>query len=104
MEHVGHVWRIRSGRVEEYERRHRTIWPELEAVLRAAGVERWSIHRWDDVVFSYLACEDYERLVEVYNADPVASLWEQAFADLLDYPNADPRTGWPERLKEVWTL
>lgn len=104
MEHVGHVWRVRPGGREEYLRRHATVWPELERMMRAAGIETYAIYLWGEVVFSHMAVADYERLVQAYGEDPVARRWEEAFADLLDYPGADPCTGWPERLEEVWSL
>jgi len=34
----------------------------------------------------------------------IAQRWEEEMADVLEYPNADPETGWPERLPEVWSL
>jgi L-rhamnose mutarotase len=104
VEHVGHVWRIRPGRREEYADRHATVWPELEALLRGAGVNSYVIYAWGEIVFSHMAVEDYERLVELYNGDPIAARWEEAFADLLEYPQADPLSGWPERLQEIWKL
>jgi L-rhamnose mutarotase len=104
MENVGHVWRVRPGRAKEYDDRHAEIWPELEAVMRRAGVRRYVIYRWGEVVFSHLEVEDYERLVAVYGDDPVAARWEDAFSDLIELPGADPETGWPKRLAEVWSL
>lgn len=104
MERVGHVWRIKDGRTEEYARRHATIWPELEQVLRDAGITGYSIYLWGDIVFSHMEVDNFERLVEQFNGDPVGQRWEAEFSDLLEYPNADPATGWPERLQEVWTL
>lgn len=35
--------RLKPGAVEEYKRRHDEIWPELSAVLRAAGISDYSI-------------------------------------------------------------
>jgi L-rhamnose mutarotase len=103
-ERVGHVWRVRPGMGAEYDRRHAEVWPELEALMRAAGVRRYSIYRWGDVVFSHMEVDDYDRLVASYGDDPVSERWEAAFADILEFPNADPVTGWPERLPEVWSL
>jgi hypothetical protein len=48
--------------------------------------------------------DDYDLLIERFGRDPLGERWEQQFADILDYPNADPRTGWPETLVEVWDL
>lgn len=104
MERVGHVWRVRPGQAEEYRRRHATVWPEIEALLRAAGVERYTIYAWGELVFSHLEVPSYAALVERFNGDPIAQRWEEELADVLEYPNADPETGWPERLPEVWSL
>jgi L-rhamnose mutarotase len=104
MERVGHVWRVRPGMGDEYRRRHATVWPEIDALLREAGVERYTIYAWGDVVFSHLEVPSYAALVERFNGDPIAQRWEEEMADVLEYPNADPATGWPERLPEVWSL
>jgi L-rhamnose mutarotase len=101
---VGHVWRVRPGQADEYDRRHAEVWPELEELMRGTGVRRYSIYRWGEIVFSHMEVDDYARLVERYVGDPVAERWEAAFVDLLELPNADPDTGWPERLTEVWSL
>jgi L-rhamnose mutarotase len=101
---VGHVWRVRPGMGAEYDRRHADVWPELEDLMRRAGVVRYSIYRWGEVVFSHMEVEDYARLVERYGDDPVSARWEAEFDDLLEFPGADPATGWPERLTEVWSL
>jgi L-rhamnose mutarotase len=103
MDRVGHVWRVKPGMAEEYARRHRAIWPELEVVLREAGVTTYTIYLWGEFVFSHLECDDFERLVERFNGDPVARRWEEEFSDVIEYPNADSK-GWPERLREVWSL
>jgi L-rhamnose mutarotase len=33
MSRIGHVWRAKPGKIDEYKRFHATIWPELEQVL-----------------------------------------------------------------------
>jgi L-rhamnose mutarotase len=104
MAHVGHVWRIRPGKAEEYARRHATVWPEVEALLRRLGVRTYAIYAWGDVLFSHMDVEDVERLVHEFNADPVAQRWEAEMSELIEYPNADPQTGWAEQCKEIWSL
>ena len=103
-ERIGHVWRVRPGKADEYVRRHRTIWPELAALLREAGVRSYTIYLCGDLVFSHMEVEDYARLLELVSGDPVALRWEEQFDDILEYPNADPDSGWPERALEVWDL
>jgi L-rhamnose mutarotase len=104
LERVGHVWRLRPGMGAEYDRRHATVWPELEATMRRAGVTRYSIYRWGEIVFSHMEVADFDQLVDDYATDRVAALWETAFADVIDGAGMDPLTGWPERLTEVWSL
>jgi L-rhamnose mutarotase len=88
----------------EYDRRHAEVWPELEQVLTEAGVRAYHIHRWGDIVFSHMDVEDYDALVARFAGDPVAQRWEEDFSALIEYPNADPETGWPERARHVWSL
>ena len=104
MERVGHVWRIKPDRKDDYLRLHAAIWPELDDLLREAGVATYTIYLWKDTVFSHMEVDDYARLVERFNGDPIGERWEAQFADILEYPDADPATGWPERLTEVWDL
>ena len=104
MDRVGHVWRVRPGRAQEYDRRHAEVWPGLEALFREVGVETYVIYRWGDILFSHMEVADYQRLTERFARAPIAQRWEREFSDLIEYPNADPGTGWPERLVEVWSL
>ena len=103
-ERVGHLWRVRPGKADEYLRRHRTIWPDLAAVLRQSGVRSYTIYLAGDLVFSHLEVDDYERMIDLVARDPIALRWEEQFAEILEYPNADPVSGWPERAVEVWDL
>jgi L-rhamnose mutarotase len=104
MEHVGNVWRVRPGKAAEYLERHATVWPEIDALLREAGVRSYAIHLWGETVFSHMEVESYAALVERFNGDPVAQRWEAEMDELLEYPGADPASGWPERLQHVWSL
>jgi L-rhamnose mutarotase len=103
-ERVGHVWRVRPGRAADYDRLHARIWPELCRLLREAGVREYHIYRWGEIVFSHMEVDDFDRLVKRFADDAVARRWEEEMAEVIDYPNADRETGWPERLAHVWSL
>jgi L-rhamnose mutarotase len=43
MEQIAFTMRLKPGQAEEYQRRHDTIWPELVALLKQAGISDYSI-------------------------------------------------------------
>jgi L-rhamnose mutarotase len=102
MQRIGHVWRLRPGKAEEYDERHREIWPELAARLREEGVREYHIYRWGEILFSHMVVEDYAALIAGFAGDSVSQRWEAQMADLL-LPDDTP-DGWPETLTHVWSL
>jgi L-rhamnose mutarotase len=104
MAYIGHVWRAKPGKIGEYRRFHAQVWPSLERTLKEAGITTYVIYAFDDILFSHMEVEDYERMVERFNGDPVAQRWEEEVGELIEYPDADPRTGWPRMLDRVWSL
>jgi L-rhamnose mutarotase len=104
MERVGHRWQTLPGRAHDYDRMHAKVWEPLEQLFRDSGVHEYVIYRSGDDVFSHMAVDDYERLVAAFADDETAQRWETKFTDIIRYPQADPVTGWPERLREVWRL
>lgn len=104
MRRIGHVWRAKPGKIDEYKRFHARIWPELEQVLLEAGITTYVIYAFDDILFSHMEVEDYDRMVERFNGDAVAQRWEDEVGKLIEYPDADSATGWPRMLDEVWAL
>lgn len=104
MAEIGHVWRAREGKEEEYRRVHATVWPDVEQALRNAGVTKYVIYGWGSYLFSHMEVDDYKAMVEKYNADPAAQRWEEQVGHLIEFIEADPDTGWPVVLDEVWQL
>lgn len=101
---IGHVWRAKPGKAEEYQRIHAEVWPEVEELLREAGVRKYVIYAWGDIFFSHMEVEDYDKMVERFNDDPIAQRWEDELSDLIEYVEADPATGWPRELDRIWAL
>jgi L-rhamnose mutarotase len=104
MPRIGHVWRAKPGKIDEYKKVHATVWPELDRMLREAGITTYVIYAWNDILFSHMEVDDYDRMVERFNGDPVAQRWEESMSDLIEYPESEPGSGWPRVLDEVWSL
>jgi L-rhamnose mutarotase len=94
---------LHPGQAQEYERRHRPIWPELEAVLKAHGAHSYSIFLDDKTnqLFGYVIIEDEARWAAV-PATPECQRWWQSMKPLMPTnPDGSP-TG--SSLREVFHL
>jgi L-rhamnose mutarotase len=97
------VMSVHPGQEAEYERRHRPIWPELEAVLRRHGVRSYSIFLDEGTrqLFAYAEIESEERWADIA-ATPECRRWWASMRELMPShvdgsPVSDP-------LREVFHL
>ena len=96
--------RIKPDAIEEYEREHQRVWPELLSKLKDVGISEYSIfRRGQDLVLS-LRVDDFDKAWDELDRDPVNLRW-QVFMSKLFEPVPDQRDG--ERfamMKEVFYL
>ena len=78
------VMSVHLGHEHEYERRHRPIWAELEAVLKAHGVHNYSIflHPGTLQLFGYVEIEDEARWAAIAST-PECQRWWQHMGDIM---------------------
>ena len=78
------VMSVHAGREAEYERRHRPIWDELAAVLKAHGAHNYSIflHPETRQLFGYVEIEDEARWQAVAQTE-VCQRWWRFMRDLM---------------------
>ncbi len=97
------VMSVNAGSEEEYERRHRPIWPELEQVLRDHGVHNYSIflHEETRQLFGYAEIEDEAKWAAIAQT-PVCQKWWAYMKELMPAnPDGSPvSTG----LREVFHI
>ncbi len=97
------VMSVNPGSEAEYERRHRPIWAELEAVLKAHGGRNYSIflHPETRQLFGYVEIEDEARWAAVAQT-PECRRWWQHMRDVMP---ANPDNSPVSRdLREVFHL
>jgi L-rhamnose mutarotase len=84
MEKYAFRMRLNPGMEEEYRRRHDAIWPELVELLRAAGVEDYSIHldRETNLLFGVLWRREGHGMASL-PAHPVMQRWWAHMADIM---------------------
>ena len=84
MEKYAFKMRLNPGQKQEYIRRHDAIWPELAALLRAAGVSDYSIYLDEetDILFGVL-WRSQPHGMDALPQHPVMQKWWAYMADLM---------------------
>ncbi len=96
--------RVRSDRIEEYQRAHTAVPAELTDAIRAAGVTGWTIWRSGTDLFHVIDCADYRAMLASLAADPVNTVWQARMAELLETPHDYSEAGGEAVLPVVWQL
>lgn len=94
---------VNAGSHDEYERRHRPIWRELEDVLREHGVSNYSIFldAKTNQLFGYAEIESDERWAAIADTE-VCRRWWKYMRDLM--PSNDDDSPVSRELREVFHL
>lgn len=96
--------RIKRDAIEEYEREHKQVWPEMLAKLKEVGVSDYSIFRRGQDLFLCMRVDNFDDAWEKLDGDPINQRWQQHMGRLFE-PVADTEPG--ERfamMKEVFYL
>ena len=96
--------RLKEDAIDEYEREHQRVWPELLAKLKEVGISEYSIFRRGQELVLCLCVEDFEKAWDELDRDPVNRRWQEFMSRLFE-PVPDQTNG--ERfamMKEVFYL
>jgi L-rhamnose mutarotase len=84
VERVCFLARVRPDRLAEYRERHRRVWPEMLAALRATGWGNYSIFLADDgLLVGYLETEDYQAALDAMAVTDVNTRWQAEMAEFF---------------------
>lgn len=83
MARVAWTARLRPDRIDEYVTAHAVVWPDMLAMIKAAGVRNYSIYLFEDRVFGYYECDDAEATKAYQAAAEVTGRWGAAMAPLF---------------------
>ena len=104
MPHYAFKLRIKADAIEEYEREHQRVWPELLAKLKEVGISEYSIFRRGQELVLSLRVDDFDKACDQLDRDPVNLRWQEFMSRLFE-PVPEKREG--ERfamMKEVFYL
>ena len=97
MERVCWTMRVRPDRLDEYRARHRAVWPEMLAALRATGWTNYSLFLDDDgLLIGYFETPDFDAALAGMEATDVNARWQAEMAEFLIPPM--------RRIEEVFHL
>ena len=97
MRRYGQVIGIRPEHVEEYERLHAAVWPEVLATIQACNIRNYSIFRYGDLLFAYFEYvgDDYAADMAKMAADPKTQEWWSVCGPMQQQvPEAVPGEWW----------
>lgn len=94
---------LRPGNQEEYERRHRSIWPEMQELLRRHGVHNYSIflEPASERLFAYAEIESQELWQQIAETEVCRRWWAHMKELMLVNEDDSPQS---VDLKEVFHL
>jgi L-rhamnose mutarotase len=102
MEKYAWMAKIKPGKREEYERRHREIWPELTALLKQAGICNYTIWTDGDLLFGYYECAHGVAFAAKTQAESeIVDRWNEYMKDVM-VMEMDPVTGAQPLMKQVF--
>ena len=84
MEKVAFKMQLLPGQADEYQRRHDAIWPELQQLLRDAGISDYSIFLDEETntLFAVLRRRDGHRIDELAKSALMRRWWDH-MADIM---------------------
>lgn len=87
MQRICFVLQVKKDRLEEYKKRHRSVWPEMKNALRETGWCNYSLFlRPDGLLVGYLETEDFARARAGMAARDVNERWQREMADFFVQP------------------
>ena len=101
-----YAWRatVKEGMKDEYVKRHNEIWPELVEVLKAAGIENYSIWLSGNELFGYYECsKGIAYAAKIQAESPIVDKWNEYMKDVMTMA-FDEKTGAQKLMQEVFRL
>ena len=105
MPRYGLVYKVKKELIDEYEKAHSNIWPEMNSAIRDAGFRNYSIFAMDDgTMFAYLEHDNLKKGFEQISKTEVSKRWQKYMERFFEKSNS--KSEGPEYiyLKEVYHI
>lgn len=100
---IGIMLQVRKDKIEDYNRIHASVWPELLGAIREAGIRNYTLwQRGDGLQFGSLECDDWEQACAYLDQHPVNLKWQEWMKDYLIIPEGAEGSQPVVRLPEIF--
>ena len=76
--------RLKADAIDEYERTHRAVWPELLAEIKDAGISQYSIFRRGQELFLFMHVDDFDKAWDRLAQGPANQRWQKEMARFFE--------------------
>src|SRR6266446_4757570 len=85
MERVCFLLKVKPDRLEEYKRRHKSVWPEMRMALHETGWHNYSLFlRPDGLLVGYLETDDFEAALRRMATREVNERWQREMGPFFE--------------------
>ncbi|MHB1484048.1 MAG: L-rhamnose mutarotase [Saccharofermentanales bacterium] len=94
----GIFFKVKSGKMPEYEEWHRNVWPGVIDILKKAGMRNYSIWAYDDLLFAYFEVEDEAKTNEILFGCYEFLEWRKEMRNIVYVEEGSGQVEWPMKL------
>ena len=93
MQRIAFKMKLKPGYAAEYQQRHAALWPELSQILKAAGIEDYSIFMDEETNTLFAVQKQTGQSSQDLGNNPVVQQWWAYMADIMETnPDNSPVT------------
>ncbi len=105
MQRVCFTLRVRPDLLEEYKRRHRAVWQEMQQALGECGWRNYSLFVRDDgLLVGYLETDNFEAALQGMAVREVNARWQREMAPFFEETGGTAPDSAIRPLEEVFHL
>jgi L-rhamnose mutarotase len=105
MERVCFLLKVKADRLEEYKKRHESVWPDMLQALRETGWHNYSLFLRDDgLLVGYFETPDYAKALEGMATREVNERWQREMSSFFENLGGRRPDQGLLRLEEVFHL
>jgi L-rhamnose mutarotase len=85
LQRICFLLKVKQDRLEEYKRRHESVWPEMRQALSEAGWHNYSLFLRDDgLLVGYVETPDFDQALRKMAAIEVNARWQAEMAPFFE--------------------